>query len=410
MTKRTWWILALVGGTALLLVWRFSGRGVEVETAQVSRRPMLVTVDEDGRTRVRNKYVIAAPVSGRLERPTVDEGDRVERGSVVARIHPRPEGPRDVGILRAELAAAESRDREASARLEAAIARAEQMRREAERDRPLVERGLVSRQAAERSELAALSAKEQVEALRAAAAAASADVRARELALAGAADQSPGSLAQLVYAPAAGRVLRVLEESERVVLAGTPIVEIGDAEGLEVIVDVLSEHAVRIRPGDPVRFEEWGGDEPLHGAVRLLEPAAFTKYSALGVEEQRVWVIADIFDAPLSLGAEFRVEARIVTWEGDDVLTVPTSALFQLGGEWQAFVVKGGRAVRRSVRIGHRSTELAEVLPANGGDDGVLPPLAEGDEVILFPSDEIDDGVRVTTSRAPPAPAPSISG
>ena len=394
--KKIWWISALVGGTALLLIWRFSSHGIDVETALVDRRPLIVTVDEEGRTRVRTRYVVAAPVSGRLERPSVDEGDRVEGGSVVARIHPRPEGPRDVGILRAELAVAESRDREAGARLDEAVAFAEQLEREAVRDRSLAEDGLVSRQAAERSDLAAVSARDQVDALRSASAAAAAEVEARRLALAGAVEESPSSLAQPVYAPEAGRVLRVLQESERVVLAGTPIVEIGDAEGLEVIVDVLSEHAVRIRPGDPVRFEEWGGEEPLHGAVRLVEPAAFTKYSALGVEEQRVWVIADIFDAPPSLGAEFRVEARIVTWESEDVLTVPTSALFQLGGEWQAFVVRSGRAERRSVRVGHRSTELAEVQPAvRGGGDGDLPALAEGDEVILFPSDEVDDGVRV---------------
>ena len=127
--------------------------------------------------------------------------------------------------------------------------------------------------------------------------------------------------------------------------------------------------------------------------VRLVEPAAFTKFSALGVEEQRVWVVADIFDPPPALGAGFRVEARIVTWEDDDVLTVPTSALFQSGGEWEAFAVRGGRAERRVVRVGHRSTEFAEVLPADGG---ATPALAQGDEVILFPSDEIDDGVRVS--------------
>ncbi len=187
----------------------------------------------------------------------------------------------------------------------------------------------------------------------------------------------------------------MLEESERVVLAGTPIVEIGDAEMLEVIVDVLSEHAVRITPGAPVRFEEWGGDAPLHGEVRLVAPAAFTKYSALGVEEQRVNVIAEIFDAPASLGAEFRVEARIVTWSGENVLVVPTSALFQARDEWQLFVVERGRARRRAVSVGHRSTEFAEVRQGRESESG-LPGVREGDEVILFPSDQVDDGVRVS--------------
>lgn len=394
MLKKSWWILLLAGVALITLYTVLSRPGVEVETGRVQRRALQVTVDEEGRTRVRERYVIAAPIAGRLARLEVEEGDTVAESTLVAWIHPRPEGPRDLEILRAELAGAESRRRETQLRLEEARARADQLEREAERDRALVAEGLVSQQSAERAELEALSARELADALQAALAAADAEVEARRLALTGANPLTAGTLAQPVYAPAAGCVLRLLEESERVVQAGTPILEIGDAQGLEVIVDVLSEHAVRIEPGDPVRFEEWGGDAPLHGTVRLVEPAGFTKYSALGVEEQRVNVIADIFDPPPSLGAEFRVEARIVTWEAEDVLTVPTSALFQRDGTWQLFAVRRGRAERRAVTIGHRSSEYAEVHsePAHDG----LQSVTEGDEVILFPSDEIDEGVRVT--------------
>jgi HlyD family secretion protein len=198
-------------------------------------------------------------------------------------------------------------------------------------------------------------------------------------------------------------VLRVLEESERVVPAGTPLVEIGDvgrgyieegaaggeaggrSGGLEVVVDVLSEDAVRIGAGDPVRIEEWGGDGVLLGAVRLVEPDAFTEVSALGVEEQRVNVIADLFDAPPSLGAGYRVEAHIVTWQGEGVLTVPTSALFQRDGAWAVFAVEDGEAALRTVRVDHRSAEAAEIVEG----------LAEGDVVVLFPSDQIEEGVSV---------------
>jgi HlyD family secretion protein len=180
----------------------------------------------------------------------------------------------------------------------------------------------------------------------------------------------------------------VLEESERVVPAGTPLLEVGNARGLEVVVDVLSEDAVRITPGDAVRIDGWGGDRTLQGQVRLVEPAAFTEVSALGVEEQRVNVIIDLADAPPSLGAGYRVEARVVTWAGTDVLSVPTSALFQREGQWQLFVVEDGRAALRAIEIGHRNADAAEVVSG----------LRQGETVIVFPSDRIEEGVKVRGS------------
>lgn len=392
MKKRTRWILiaAAAGAVLLVLVVATSGSAVEVETAPIGRDTLRVTVTEEGRTRVRERYVVAAPITGRLARIAVDEGDAVAEGALLARIYPAPEDPRGVEIARARLVAAEAHRREAEARVEEMQAQVRQLEREAGRSRTLAEEGALSQEALERSELAAASARQQLEAARATLRAAEADIAAARAALMGSDPQSSGGGAVPVRAPSAGRVLRVLEESERVVQAGTPLVAIGEAGGLEVVVDVLSEDAVRIGPGDPVRIEEWGGDHTLHGRVRLVEPDAFTEVSALGVEEQRVNVIADLFDVPPSLGSGYRVEANIVTWTGEGVLTVPTSALFQQNGTWNVFAVEEGEAVLRTIRIGHRSAEAAEVVAG----------LREGDDVILFPSDQIEEGVRVQPRRS----------
>ncbi|HEY7236045.1 MAG TPA: HlyD family efflux transporter periplasmic adaptor subunit, partial [Gemmatimonadaceae bacterium] len=183
-----------------------------------------------------------------------------------------------------------------------------------------------------------------------------------------------------------GTVLRIPEVSERVTAAGAPILELGDASAIEIVADVLSTDAVRICAGQEVEIVEWGGDLPLRGRVRSVEPSAFTKVSALGVDEQRVNVVSDILGAPATLGDAFRVEVRIVVWEGRAVLTVPASALVQqTSGEWRVFVVEGGRARERAVRIGHRTSGLVEVVAG----------LPVGATVVLFPSDLIRDGVRV---------------
>jgi len=358
---------------------------IEVETAAVARGTISVTVDNEGRTRVRDRYVVAAPVGGRLSRIAIVEGDRVADGDLLARIYPTPADPRAVEVARGQLAAAEARRLEAAAQLENARAYEEQTRRDLERVGKLTEAGALSQDAIEQARLAATSAERQLEVRRAALRAADADVAAARGALIGANPDASDGAAVAVRAPTGGRILRVLQQSARVVQAGTPLVEIGDAAGLEVVVDVLSEDAVRITPGNPVLIEQWGGDTALRGQVRLLEPEAFTKVSALGVEEQRVNVVADLFDPPSSLGAGYRLEARIVTWTGDNVLGVPTSALFQRDGAWAVFVVEDGLAVRRTVRLGHRTADVAEVLEG----------LTEGDLVILYPSAQIEDGVRV---------------
>lgn len=363
---------------------------VEVETARITRDTLEAVVQDEGRTRVRQRYVVASPVTGRLERIRLDEGESVTEGEIVARIASAPEDPRTFSVARAQLAAAEARRAEMEVQVEETRGRLEQESREAARLQALEKAGAVSRQAVEQAVLAAASARRASEAAQAALRGAEADVRAARAALTGAVPQSSRGTMVEVRAPAAGRVLRVLEESERVVQAGTPLLEVGSARGLEVVVDVLSEDAVRITPGDAVRVHGWGGDRILYGQVRLVEPAAFTEVSALGVEEQRVNVIIDLAKPPAALGAGYRVEATIVTWTGTNVLTAPTSALFQQDGAWRVFVVEDDEAALRTIRIGQRNADAAEVVEG----------LKEGDAVIVFPSDLVADGMPVR-ARSP---------
>jgi HlyD family secretion protein len=385
---------ALWGGAAILVLaligLAFRPTPLEVETGSVVRGALETTVDTEGMTRVRDRYRVAAPVAGRLERISIREGDAVAAGMVLARITPMPLDPQATALARARLAAAEAAAQEVAARVAQASAAREQAERTAGRLREVFEAGGMSVDALERAQLEANVARRDHEAAQSRARAAAAEIAAARTALL---DVDPaggtGRAVAEVRAPAAGSVLRVLETSERVVTPGTPLVEIGDAAGLEIVTDVLSTEAVRIRPGAPMRIVEWGGEGALEASVRLVEPAGFTKISTLGVEEQRVNVIGDLAVPPAALGDGYRVEARIVTWAAADVLKVPNSALFRSGDSWSVFVVEGGRARLREIRIGPRGVAEAEVL---GG-------LEPGEAVILFPSDRVADGARVRASR-----------
>jgi len=388
--KRLVWGAA-IAALVVLLALVFRPTALPVETATVTRGPLEVTIDADGVTRVVDRFQIAAPVTGRLQRITVREGDPVAQGDVLARITPAPLDPQATTQARAALAAAEARVEEANTRVVQARATMDLALRTAERVRSVFADGGLSAEALDRAELEATNAEREHEAALARVRAAQSEASAARAALLDVdPSRSAGGAGAEVRSPAAGRVLRVHERSERVVPAGTPLVDVGDASGLEVVVDVLSSDAVRIVPGSPLRIEEWGGDTPLTGHVSQIEPAAFTRVSALGVEEQRVNVVGQLLDAPPSLGDGYRVEARIVEWQGEDTLKLPAGALFQGDGEeWEVFVVQSGRAELRPVQIGHRGLSEVEIL---GG-------LAEGDEVILFPSDELRDGVRVRAAN-----------
>lgn len=392
MKRATRWTLIGVGVAAVAAAavgLPLLDGGVEVEAGTVSRERLEVSVVEEGRTRVRSRYIVAAPVTGRLARIALDEGDEVIDGAPVAYIFPMQEDPRKLRILQAQADAAEARKTEALSRVNEARARAEQAQREAKRTAALAESSTVSRTILERDLLAVATAEQQLASAEATLRAAEAELAAAKAALSGANPAEGEGEPVTVNAPDAGRVLRVVEKNERIVQAGAPLIEIGDVDALEVVVDVLSEDAVRINEGDLTRIEEWGGEGTLEGRVRMIEPDAFTHVSALGVEEQRVNVIVELDNAPSGLGSGYSVTASVVVWSGDDILTVPTSALFRRRGAWQVFAVRDGVAELREVEIGHRSVEKAEVLSG----------LVEGETVILFPTDQIDDGVKVDVTE-----------
>ncbi|HET9386740.1 MAG TPA: efflux RND transporter periplasmic adaptor subunit [Gemmatimonadales bacterium] len=355
---------------------------VWVETARAVRGSLQVTVDEEGETRVRDRFVLAAPVPGRVERIRVREGDSVRRGVIVARVFPVPLDARTRNEAVARLSAAEDAQRATATGVEQAKAALDQARRERRRAQSLVAENAMATETRERTELEEELRVRDLESAEFRAQAAAHEVELARAVLASGGEPIP------IRSPVAGSILRVPEPSERVVAAGAPLVEVGDRAHLEIVADFLSSDAVKVPRGAPMLIEGWGG-ETLHGHIRLVEPSAFTKVSALGVEEQRVNVIGDLLDLPPALGDRYRVEIRVVIWSADSVLTVPASALFRTGDDWRLFVVEQGRARPRNVTVGHRTSLQAEIT------DG----MREGEVVIRYPSDRVSDGVRVAERR-----------
>lgn len=377
-------VIAVVVG--LLFVW-LRPTPLKVEAAKASRGPMRVTVDGEGKTRVRDRYVVAAPVAGRLRRITLRRGDNVVQRQLIAEIEPLPLAPLDprqraeaIGRVRA----AEDAKSEVDRMVERNKATYEQARRDLKRSEILAQEGVISRQEVEEAVTAVAIALREYEAARSRAERTAHDVEIARAALL-AVDRSPAAATVKVQAPTDGRVLRVLEESERVVSGGAPLIEMSNPSRLEVVIELLSTDAVKINPGATAFIENWGGPRALEGRVRLIEPSAFTKVSALGIEEQRVNVIVDLLDRETALGDGYRVEGRIVVWEMADTLRVPVSALFRHGGAWSLFLVADGAAQLREVEIGHLTSAMAEV---KGG-------LEDGASVITHPSKEIATGTRV---------------
>jgi len=348
---------------------------------------MRVTVDEDGETRAHDHFVVASPVSGRMLRVGLEEGDPVRQDGVVAMIQPLPLNQQQREEVLARIAAVEAAKREADARAEHARGDFEQFQRDRQRAEQLGREKVISAQSLEQARNAEVTSGEELRAAEFNATAASFQVNVARAGLLGIDAGQAGRKVLSLRSPIAGRVLRVIEKSERVVQAGAPLVVLGDPEKIEIVTDVLTTDAVNIRPGAPVFLESWGGDHVLRARVRLVEPGGFTKISALGVEEKRVNVIADFVDSPDGLADGYRVEAHIVTWENADVLKIPGSATFRDRNGWSVFVNENGRARRREVRIGHRNQTEAEVL---GG-------IALGEQVILHPSNELLDAARVRT-------------
>ncbi|HSB53232.1 MAG TPA: HlyD family efflux transporter periplasmic adaptor subunit, partial [Gemmatimonadales bacterium] len=345
----------------LIVVYAFRPSGFAVDTGTVTSGPLMTTVDDEGKTRVRDRYTVSAPVGGRLLRPSLRAGDRVTAGMVVAMLEPAPLDSRSLEQARTRIRSAEDAERVAAAGLVAARAALAQASRLRQRAETLAARGLVAPEERERSELAEITAEREVEAADFRTQAAGHDVETARAAVIASSGSGRGAPFP-VKTPVAGRVLRLIEESERVVSAGAPIMEVGNPASIEIVADLLSADAVQVSPGDTILVEAWGGDTPLKARLRSVEPSGFTKVSALGVEEQRVNIVGDLLDQSDRLGDRYRVEVRIVVWQADKVLRVPVSALIRNGGKWAVYRVVNGKARLTPVEVGHRSNADAEVL------------------------------------------------
>ncbi|MBE9079644.1 HlyD family efflux transporter periplasmic adaptor subunit [Romeria aff. gracilis LEGE 07310] len=430
-----YWLVGL--GVAGVFVFALRPTPIAVDLGTVEEGTLQVTVDAEGKTRVQNRYIVAAPVAGRLSRIELESGDSIEAGAVVARIDSLPfnsevqaaqarlreleaqiagvetQRPKDAALAQAEadINAAIARQRQAEARYQEAQASLSQAQRERDRAQELQAAGAISRQDREAAELTATRRQQEVEAAQRQVDAERANVAAARNALGvlQAEQQDPDYLldvyrAQIasteaellrltdeaqrttVTAPAAGSVLQVMQKSARFVQAGEPLIEVGNADQLELVIDILSTDAVSVEPGALIQIEQWGGEESLQARVRYVEPSAFTEVSALGVEEQRVNVIADFVDPPVALGDGYRVEAQIVTWAAENVMIVPISALFRCDSQtWCTFVSADGKAQQREIVISQRNDLAAAV------ESGLVP----GEQVILHPSEEIEAEKRV---------------
>lgn len=392
-TKRILLILLGILATGLLAL-AFRPQPMLVEVAEVTRGHFEQIVEDDGKTRVRERYVVSAPLAGKLRRIELKAGDKVNRGALLALIEPSIPALLDVRTereLTERLGAAEAGKQRSAATVARAQATLDKSRADLARARKLAASGFVSPTQVEQAELELKVNVRELEAAQFAEHAAGHDVETARAALMRAREGTSGKPSGRrweVHSPVAGQVLKVIQESETAVAIGAPLLEIGDPADLEVVVDLLSTDAVQVRPGNAVRIERWGRAEPLEGRVRRVEPSAFTKISALGVEEQRVNVVIDL-NPPAgkwqSLGDGFRVDARIIVASLDNVVKVPVAALFRAGDQWAVFTISGGRASKRTVDLARRGSLEAMVA------DGLQP----GEKVIVHPGDAVKEGSRV---------------
>ena len=391
MTRRNAVLLAIgLGGVAAIAGWALRPQPVAVETAEVQQGVFEQTVSDDGKTRVRDRFVVAAPLAGQLERLQLEVGDPVKQGQRVAELTPTAPAFLDARTqreLRERIGAAEAQLARARAELLKTQAQRDQARADRERQARLSKEGFLSKNALEQAELALRTSERAVEAARFAEEAARHDAAQARAAMTRAESGAPPTKWP-VTSPVSGVVLKMAQKSEGAVALGAPLVEVADPRTLEAVVDVLSQEAVAVRPGMPARLELGQGVPPIPARVRLVEPAAFTKVSALGVEEQRVNVVLD-FQQPLdklqTIGDGFRVDAHIVVFREDDAVKAPVGALFRDGAGWAAFVIEGERARKRAVKLTRRNNLDAMI------EDGLKP----GERVVVYPSDALKNGSRV---------------
>lgn len=395
MTRRNWLLLAASAlGIGGLLAWVLIPAPIAVELGSVTRGPLEQTVDEEAKTRIRDHYVVFAPLTGELERITLREGDEIAEGQVVARLRPVIPTLLDSRTeleLRRRVEAARAAQERAAARLAQSEVALAQARLEVERSRKLAEAKLIAVAKLDADELAFLMAQRELDSARADLHVARHDV---DVAVAAVSRAREGSRADagadwLLNAPIAGRVLRVQQKSAGAVSLGAPLIEFGDLANLEVVIEALTNEATRVKPGAAVTLDNWGGPRPLLGRVRRIEPWGFTKVSALGVEEQRVNILVD-FISPreqwASLSEGYRLDAHIQVYRNDNALRVPTGALFRVEEQWVVYALQSnGRVRRAALQVDHRGALFTELLTG----------LPEGAQVVLYPGDTVQDGVRV---------------
>lgn len=397
-TSRSYFSILIIATTLAALAYAFWPRPLLVDIGKVERGSMTLTIDEEGRTRVHDAYVVSTPVAGRLMRVDVEPGDAVAKGeTIVARMRPINPAALDIRTreqARAAVTAAEAALRVAKADFNKAIADLDLAESEYERSQALAKRGSISDASLDRAKSAERSANAQKDTAEAAISmreAELANARARlisfddpELA------SAKSNEAEIpLFAPTTGRILRVIQQSETTLAVGTPILEIGNIEhDLEIIVELLSTDAVQVSPGDRVIVEDWGGDKELEAIIERVDPWGFKKFSSLGVEEQRVNAVAR-FTGPKEshekLGHGYRVEVRIVIWQKDNILLVPSNALFRVGNDWAVFKVENGVAMQTKLKVGKDNGLKAQILEG----------ISEGDQIILYPSPGLTNGAKV---------------
>ncbi|PKN68396.1 MAG: efflux transporter periplasmic adaptor subunit [Deltaproteobacteria bacterium HGW-Deltaproteobacteria-12] len=395
--RRKLFVILLIAAVVGATVYGFFPKAVDVDLASVTRGPLQVTIEEEGRTRLKERFVITAPIAGYMERLRAKVGDPVEKGQRVVVLEPLRSpalDPRSRAEAEAVLTAAEAALSAAVEKESAAAADADYAGKRLERLKNLYAKGSIAKDQYDQIEAEAKKARAIAQAAKAGVDVARSDRERAKTLLRN--YSAPGKTASsnkvYVATPTGGSIFRIYRESEGPVNVGEPLLDIGNIKNLEVRVEVLSSDAVKIKPGTAVFFKRWGGQGTLEGTVRIVEPAGFTKISSLGVEEQRVLVIADI-TSPVQmwreLGDGYRLEAHFVVWEGKNVLQIPTSALFRSGKDWAVFVAAKGNAVKRLIEAGQRNSSMTEIISG----------LQENEKIIVHPADEIKDGTWISPRK-----------
>ncbi len=389
--RRRIFIISIVVIVAALLVYGFLPKTRDVEIVSVKRGPLQITIEEEGRTRLKDRFTISTPTAGYLRRIHMKVGDVVKRGQVVAILEPLQSqalDPRSRATAEAAVTSAEAALKAATEREKVTVADAAYLEQRRERLKVLYDKGSIAKDQFDQINSEAQKARAlQLSAVAEVNVAKSELERAKVTLRNFSSVKESGNIVE-IRSPVSGAVFRVYQESEGAVNIGTPLIDVGDADNLEVLTEVLSSDAVKIKQGTHVLFKRWGNNEPLTGKVRLIEPAGFTKISSLGVEEQRVLVLSEI-TSPRErwnvLGDGFRMEAHFIIWEGENILQIPAGALFRSGKDWAVFVAEGGRARKRVVEIGQRSGLTAQIISG----------LKESEQIIAYPDDSISEGTKI---------------